>query len=58
MARAAAVGDTTRRNLLRALRMNRGNISAAARDIGISRQAFYKAMRRAGLRREISVNRG
>jgi len=50
--------ETERRSLTRALAMNDGNVTAAARALGISRQAFYKAMRRAGLSRKGDVNLG
>lgn len=49
--------ETERRSLTRALVANDGNIAAAARALGISRQAYYKAMRRLGLSRT-DVNRG
>ena len=50
--------ETERRSLTRALAMSNGNVTAAARALGISRQAFYKAMRRAGLSKKGDVNLG
>lgn len=43
--------SSERDSLERALHANGGNVAAAARSVGISRQAFYKAMRRTGGRR-------
>jgi transcriptional regulator of acetoin/glycerol metabolism len=37
--------------LERALLVSSGSVTKAARSLGISRQSFYKAMRRAGLER-------
>ena len=41
-----------RTTLLRALRDNRGVVARAARSLGLTRQAYYKAMRRTGLSAE------
>ena len=41
--------DVERQMLERALEENGGNVTAASRALGISRQAFYKARRRVGL---------
>ena len=41
--------EAERETLKRTLDHHRGNVSAAARSLAISRQGFYKAMRRVGL---------
>ncbi len=49
--------ETERSSLVRTLAAHDGNVAAAARALGISRQAFYKAMHRLGVTRS-DVNGG
>ncbi len=45
-----------RARLTELLELHRGNVSAASRVLGISRQAFYKALRRTGAGGVVSTN--
>jgi DNA-binding NtrC family response regulator len=49
---APAVGDLDRRTLEQSLEQHQGNVSKAARQLGISRQAMYRRMEKLGVKSE------